>query len=593
MSVLLRAQEYSEWSHSSTMKYFDAVLSFATHSKPVIRKASQHAISSILYGSCFMKQLDENGEENKSTNKQVAKHHPADFKLVDFCKKQFTAETIANSQITVLHTLTLLKECIAGLSEDSIRKISEQLLSIMTAANVLIRTNCLHIFHSLFSAKDNNLSSTLINKLILALYSYRPDRSDGRQTIAWLTVLKQAHIALVEHDLGKCINSLPKLFEICATDLWMSDKVEVVNCASNSMKELLLDCVKKACETAESAKQYRPPIVNIIESIGNALSAPFGHVTSHVLIIFCVVFETTGLYFRPVLGQPIAIIASRYDSQDGHRLQIERTLIAAITYVGPDTVLNAFPLTNSDNTFNVNRSWLLPLLREGIRNATLEYFVNNILKLAVTCYNDWQKYKGTGESSLAHTNELLCCQLWGLFPGFCRQPKDIENFKYVAKTLGMVLQQKPELRAPVLDGFKELLEYEDDEINKQLAPYAKNYLPRLFNIYTAKPKGTYENEVRESILQVIKLYLKITPQTVCHELYDVALDQHKSLPPGDQRTEAMFDIVSNLVVYQTTGKLKNFFDSYLIPVVGKIKTENPMVARNSQKLSRQQRKAFE
>ena len=53
-SVLLRSQEYSSWSLPSTFPFFDAILSFVTHTKPKIRKAAQHAIGSILFGSCFL-----------------------------------------------------------------------------------------------------------------------------------------------------------------------------------------------------------------------------------------------------------------------------------------------------------------------------------------------------------------------------------------------------------------------------------------------------------------------------------------------------------------------------------------------------------
>lgn len=89
----------------------------------------------------------------------------------------------------------------------------------MTANNVLVRTCCLQTLHSLFlMSSDNskiknltdddivelnkkkipstNLTSLLAAKLIKALYDYRPDRNDVRQTIAWITVMQQGYICL-------------------------------------------------------------------------------------------------------------------------------------------------------------------------------------------------------------------------------------------------------------------------------------------------------------------------------------------------------------------------------------------------------------
>lgn len=89
----------------------------------------------------------------------------------------------------------------------------------MTGNNILVRTCCLQTLHSLFlMSSDNNkiknmtdddilelnkkksfstnLTYTLAAQLIKALYDYRPDKNDVRQTMAWVTVMQQGHICL-------------------------------------------------------------------------------------------------------------------------------------------------------------------------------------------------------------------------------------------------------------------------------------------------------------------------------------------------------------------------------------------------------------
>lgn len=185
-----------------------------------------------------------------------------------------------------------------------------------------------------------------------------------------------------------------------------------------------------------------------------SLLAPFGQTANHVLLIFGVVFEVCGKHFGQQLAEALEILGKRYEDQNSLRVHIEHSVLAAIGAMDTRLVLECIPLTEKNGQVSVNRSWILPLLREGLKESSLAFFNDYILKLASQCYAKWQAFKEKGQKSESHIYELLCCQLWGLFPGFCRNPKDIENFKMLAKTLGTVLNNNADLRAPVLDGFK-------------------------------------------------------------------------------------------------------------------------------------------
>lgn len=594
LSVLLRAQEYMTWTYSSTWQYIDAILSFTVHSKPKLRKAAQHAITSIIRGSYFMlppKPDSDETEDKAPEPSNRVKFHPAGTRVVRFCLNQFKPEILINSQTTVLHTLSLLKETLAGFKTDDIRSICENLLSIMTAANVLVRTNCLQVFHTLFMSRTDNLNGTLCAKLLAAIYEYRPDRSDIRQTLAWLTVLKEGHIHLATLELQMCINSLPRLVDICTTDLWMSDRSEIVTGVSNVIKELLQECVKPACETKELAEGYRVPITHIINLISKVLSSPFGDVAKYVILTFSIVFDICGEFFSKELMGSLATLGNRYDTQSSLRIHIEHSIISAIKSMGPENVLKTIPLTNAKGEVLLEKSWLLPLLREGATGATFKFFKDVILPLALDCNNKWNQYTQEKNVSLSHTYELLCCQLWGLLPGFCRSPKDPENFRLVAPTLGNALDNNPEFRAPIFDGLSELIACEDPTILAVLGKYSKNFLPRLFNVYTQKPNGTYEQDLRKKALEVIKAYVAVTPEAVSKELFENAKTQLTSTATGTFENDSIFDINCALVLYQSEDVIKTFFESYIVPVLKKEKSK--IVAKDDQKLKKQQRKTYE
>lgn len=509
MSALLRAQEYSLWKLSSTHEYFDAMLAFVTHSKPTVRKAAQRSVSSVILGSCFMvpPPLPEDAAPDTPRPQAKVAFHPAGNRVAKFCTNQFEPENIANSQTLVLHTLGLLQVTLHGFKSEDIKTICERLLSIMTAANVMLRTHCFEVLHSLFKAKSRNLSASLTGSLITALYEYRPEKSDVQQTLAWLAVLKEAHVCLSGYDLALTVACVPRLIEVCATDLWMSERDPVVSGASNAIREVFLECIRPACETKMLAMNNREPIVRCIQSLNRGLTAPFGHVAMQVVKTFATVFEVTGKWFGKTLVEPLRTIGGRYDTVPALQPVIEKTTLSAIGSMGPELVLRAIPLVKTEGSTEIelSRTWILPLLRGEIRESTLAYFVQNILNLAAACNTLWKRYVVEKEVAMAHTYELLCCQLWGLFPGFCRHPTDIENFRYVAKTLGTVLKDNVELRAPVLDGLKELISCADSEGQKVLAMFAKNFLPVLFNIYMTKPSGSYEDDLRKSTLRVIKV----------------------------------------------------------------------------------------
>uniref|UniRef100_A0A1B0D7S8 Uncharacterized protein n=1 Tax=Phlebotomus papatasi TaxID=29031 RepID=A0A1B0D7S8_PHLPP len=520
MCVLLRNQEYALWTLSSTIKYFESVLGFTIHSRAKIRKAAQHGITSIMMGSCFM-------VLNEETPEKVIRVHPGSGIVRKFCVMQFKTEKVANSQTIVLHTLGLLQGIIGVFKEEDVKAICENILSIMTASNILLRTTCFQTLHALFASKSENVGAQLTGKLISAIYEYRPDRLDVPCLVLWTF-----------------------------------------------------------------AHQIYGSLQKVIKFIGRVLTeSPFGHVAKQVFVILKVTFEVCGRYFGDTLQDIVATVGRLYDTESSVRVQIEHCLVTAIETMGPERVLRAIPLTEENGVVSLNRSWILPLLRESIRHARLSFFTNHILSLADQCRNKWRKYEEEKNTPVAHTYELLCCQLWGLFPGFCRQPVDPENFQNVARTLGNVLSNNPELRSPVLDGIKELCTNPTDSCKKELERFAKNFMPIFFNIYTTKPSTTYEAEQRELALEVIKAYLELTPNPVRIQLFDTALGQLNGNPPGKFTAESLFALVRVLALYMDEEKLSELYDKYVCPVLEK-KRKNPMVVKEEDRFGQQQKKTY-
>lgn len=184
----------------------------------------------------------------------------------------------------------------------------------------------------------------------------------------------------------------------------------------------------------------------------------------------------------------------------------------AIKALGPEFVLKIIPLRDG-TTINLDRSWLLPVLKEKIIHSNLKFFATEILEMATFCRKKSRELAEENDTPGSHTYDLLCNQFWSLLPSFCNYPRDIkDNFKALARVLGNVLKDNPEFRLSVMQALRKLIacsEGNEDDRN-ELARYAKNYIPILLNIYMSPAKGSTAEGQRLAALETIQVSLVLT-----------------------------------------------------------------------------------
>lgn len=183
---------------------------------------------------------------------------------------------------------------------------------------------------------------------------------------------------------------------------------------------------------------------------------------------------------------------------------------AAIRSMGPETVLNVITLKKPNGDLNLDRSWLLPVLKENIKRSTLKYWLDEILPMAMSCHKKSLRLAEVNDGIGSHSAELLYLQLWNLLHSFSNSPTDIkESFKAVAKILGLAITDRKELRLAVMASLRRLIaaakESENEEDLQEIGRFDKNYLPILFNVYTSRPIGTDEEGQRLAALDTIKV----------------------------------------------------------------------------------------
>lgn len=74
-------------------------------------------------------------------------------------------------------------------------------------------------------------------------------------------------------------------------------------------------------------------------------------------------------------------------------------------------------------------------------------------------------------------------------------------------------------------------------------------------------------------------------------MYGIVQQQQTESEAGTFKSEALYDIVENLAIYQSTDKLKGLFDDFVSPVLNRAKKS--VVAKGVEKIKKQQRKAYQ
>lgn len=552
LSVVLRAQDAGVWSQSSTVVIFDSILSFTINLKPKVRKAAQHAVCAVLKGSNFMAKED------------APLYHPAAVHAAKFCVQQLELGGSLGGSTTKLHMIGLLKEIIGTFPKAQLKQACECILKVMTLGNVLVLSCGMQALHGLFSSRPfaTSLPAELNAQIISALFDYQPAHTDQQPTLAWLAVMQEAYINLAGLDLNLWSANLPRFFNI-ATQLWLTERTEIMSGATLTL-EAVMENHMKEISSAIKLKKYEPIVYKIVQSAESGLKYQFHTAWPYVLHLLGKLFENLGETCFKLVKPVIRSLGELRDTDEfTYKNELENAVVQAVKTFGPENVLSAIPLqiTGLETNYEFKRSWMLPVLKEGIHGAPLKYFIDYFLPLATIC----RKQSQSSQDQVAiHSYKLLHSQIWSLLPSFCYNAPDLcESFKGIAKILGTIINEYKDLRIPVMTSLRRLIinnrdNYMEGNVN-ELRKYAKNYLPILFNVYTTKHKGSDEEGQRLAAFETIQVYLTIASSELAAELFDKAASKLKLDNVEEFTKESMLDLLRVLISYQSVERIEEIY----------------------------------
>uniref|UniRef100_A0A3B3XUI3 Uncharacterized protein n=1 Tax=Poecilia mexicana TaxID=48701 RepID=A0A3B3XUI3_9TELE len=560
LATLLRKQDVSVWSYPSTLQAYHGLLSFTVHCKPKVRKSAQQGVCSILRGSDFLFTDD------------APNHHPAAVTTAKFCIKEIEQAGGSKEDTTTLHVLCLLKELMGSFPLGSVKSCCETLLRVMTLSHVMVTASAMQAFHRLFTVKPNasSLSAELNAQIITALYDYLPSENDLQPLLAWLTVMEKAHVHLARCAADLLLGHLPRLFSAAMSCL-LSPHTQVVSAATNTLKSLLTECVAPHMEemgmiTATASAGNPSYVCKMFRIVEEGLSYRFHASWPFVLQILGCFYRVAGKQAHPIMTKSLQSLSDlRSIPQFSFSGELDLAVGGAVESMGPEVVLAAVPLniTGYNDDLEFPRSWLVPVIRDHVKNTRLGFFASYFLPLATTLWQRAEELEQQGKKLEAKVYQTLQLQIWTMLPGFCTCPVDLmASFKGVARTLGMAINERPDLRLTVCQALRTLINKSCStaEEKAELGRFSKNFLPILFNLYTQQPADGDSGAYRMAVLDTIKVYLIVTDMQLICTLLQKASDRLTSTESVEFTRLAVMDLVVAMAPFVDESTMAKTFE---------------------------------
>ncbi|NXA09516.1 RRP12 protein, partial [Sapayoa aenigma] len=558
LATLLRKQDLAAWSYPVTLQVYHGLLSFCVHNKPKVRKAAQYGVCSVLRGSEFM------------FGDAAPEHHPAAPSTAKFCVQEIEKAGGAKEATTTLHVLALLRDVLPCFPAAVVKTCCETLLRVMTLSHVLVTACAMQAFQSLFSAQASVacLPAELNAQIVTALYDYVPSTSDLQPLLTWLYTMERAHINLGRLQKDLCWAHLPRLFS-AAMNCFLSPHSQVVSAAAQTLETLLIECIAPHVEDLGTVSASAPApaayLCKMFRSVEEGLTYRFHAVWDKVLRVLEVFFETCGKQCHPIMRKCLQSLCDlRLSPHFPYTAEVDQTVGAAVSVMGPEVLLEAVPLEidGKEETLDFPRSWLLPVLRDYVQGTRLGFFTSYFLPLAAALKNRALEFTQAGKSVEAKLYDTLQWQVWTLLPGFCIRPTDVLGaFKGLARTLGMAISERPDLRPTVCQALRTLIHKgcKTDVERAEVGRFAKNFLPILFNVYSQSEEDGGSSAQRRSVLDTVRAYLTIADSQMVCGFLEKASTKLTSPESSEFTRLSIMDLVVAMAPYADEQSLSSLY----------------------------------
>lgn len=586
LESLLLSQDQKNWKSSgntSPKRALLGLLELSFDPRPKVRKRAQEAVKQILINP---------PTTSSNSNNHVAAPLACDIALnkltsliADSKKNRKNKEF--NSQI--IHCLQLISAITSSNAWPStkIEQLSDILLEISKTSDQYLVSTAFAVFEGLFKSMSSQIDSDKFNNALNIIFDLKPSINDTHLAASWLAVVAKALESYAILSSIDCIKKIPTIVPIVSEFLGSDSKdiyssaaqclIAIISQAnsddfllqptatngiSNEIYELMDETISWVAEHIEKellSIKYQAATKEILEFI-NACILKY---RSRCNPDFLAVLEIVGDW------------RTNEATNFPYNKEAEDIISSSISTIGPQPVLSVLPLNLTGGS--PGRAWLLPLLRDNVRVAELQFFKTDILP-AVEFFEKKIEESENKESMNNKIFQTIIDQIWSLLPHFCDLPKDLRTSfdEKFATYLSNLMYSKVELRQPICHALRLLVEsnlaysegaMSDDLLIQEQFPIAEaktnieylgsiasNLLSVLFNVFssTSTDSRNFVLETIDAYLQVIsKEDLENTFNKVCGLLKN-AMDEEStqtSKKTDNSLSITMMDLIVSMAKY--------------------------------------------
>ena len=157
------------------------------------------------------------------------------------------------------------------------------------------------------------------------------------------------------------------------------------------------------------------------------LSVKFQAAWVEVFSVLAAMFCTLRWRAAPILSGVVRIVGElRSNEAFTGKTAADGVLAQAIAAMGPDAVLEILPLNlPKPPPGQTGRVWMLPLLRDSVRNTRLAHFRTALVPLSEAVFQKVVDHGQKEKTMETKVFETVVHQIWSVLPGYCDLPLDV------------------------------------------------------------------------------------------------------------------------------------------------------------------------
>ncbi|ABN67271.1 pre-rRNA processing protein [Scheffersomyces stipitis CBS 6054] len=548
LESLLLAQDHQQWVASGNISPKRALLGLLELSfdpRPKVRRRAQEAVHNILThppASPSPTHVAAPVAGDVSLNKLTSL-------LQESKKHQKNSNKEINSQI--IHCLQLITSITSANAwpANKIERLCDILLEISKTSDQYLVSSAFSAFEGLFKSMNNIIDVEKFTNILDIIFDLKPSINDAHLAASWLAVVAKALESFATLSPEVCLEKLPSIIPVVShflssdsKDIYESSSQCLIAIVSETIPDnFLLQPSATNGITGEIYEKVDDVITFISEHIEHELlSVKYQHAVKEILELITAIILKLRTRVNPDFLGILGIVGEwRTNEKDSFPFnkEAEDVISAAISTIGPQVVLSVLPL-NLTGGDQPGRAWLLPLLRDNVRFAELNFFKSSIFP-AVEFFENKIAEASNKQSMHIKIFQTIVDQIWSLLPHFCDLPKDLTSAfdDAFAAQLSDLMYSRVELRTPICHALRLLVEsnvacrdgaLESDLLIQEelpikqanenldyLAAKASNILSVLFNVFSSTLPDS-----RGFVLETIDTYLQIVPKGDLEETFN-------------------------------------------------------------------------